>query len=535
MKFTLTIFILCLTLIFGTAKIAFAEDDTSKANRLFVEAVQLIQLSENSISDAKKLELIEKALGIISNIIENYPSSDLAVKLITNEPIGNININEVRASVENIRNKAAIEICYSVPTPQCIFLIALAEVRKLAPSDRSDGLTSIANAQARLGDFKAAIATAKMIEDADWRSSTLSSIVQYQAEAGKITDAIENSNLIESIYDGSYALLAIGKALAIGGDLEKANFYYIVAIEMAKSSNNLANIPCMVSLAKIETLWVDIKVLDDLKKVAKETHDDAVGSCPDLGFYYDEMSEKFAKMSEKFAKNGDTKGALELLSLGQHSGNHLNATIRFAEFLADLDDVEGAQSLINSALWMVQEKEDTYERMKALSNIAKVQAKIGDFGSADFTIAMFENDDEWGKITTDTLATIAGIKAHKGQIKAAFDTLTKIEQMVEQKVGTKLGYGWIRSRALANIAEAQANAGDNKTAKETFDTAIKLAMQFDPAAGSGSTFIDIAEAQARTGDIRAALDTTKKMTEIGYSYHVTNALVQIAEVQAKAR
>lgn len=510
-------------------KNAFAEGDTSKANRLFVEAVQLIQLSENSISDAKKLELIEKALGIITNIIENYPSSDLAVKLITNEPIGNININQVRASVESIRNKAAIEICYSDPTPQCIFLIALAEVRKLARSARSDGLISIANAQARLGDFKAAITTAKMIEEADVRSNTFSSIVQYQAEAGNITDAIENLKLIGSIYDGPYSLVAIGKALAIDGNLEEAITYYTLAIEMAKSSNNLAQIACMVTEAKAETLWVDIKVIDDLKKITKEVFVDVVGSCPDIQFL-------FARMSEKFAKNGDTEGALRHMSEMLKDEYKLNATIRLAEFLADLDDVEGAQSFINSALSMVQKKEVTYKRMRALSDIAKVQAKIGDFGSADLIIAMFENDDDLGKITTDTLATIAGTQAQKGQIKAAFDTLTKIEQMLEKKNGTKLGFGWIRSRALANIAEAQANAGDNKSATETFDTAIKLAMQFGPDAGdAGSTVVDIAEAQARTGDIIAALDTTKKMTEFGLGYHVIDALVQIAEVQAKAR
>ena len=60
-------------------------DDTGKANKLFVEAVQLLQSADKAASDDERLRFSEGTLANINKIVERYPSTDLAVKLVNDE------------------------------------------------------------------------------------------------------------------------------------------------------------------------------------------------------------------------------------------------------------------------------------------------------------------------------------------------------------------------------------------------------------------------------------------------------------------
>ena len=60
-------------------------DDTGKANKLFVEAVQRLQSADKAASDEERLRLSEEALTNLNKIVKRYPSTDLAVNLVSDE------------------------------------------------------------------------------------------------------------------------------------------------------------------------------------------------------------------------------------------------------------------------------------------------------------------------------------------------------------------------------------------------------------------------------------------------------------------
>jgi len=82
-------------------------DDNSEANKLFVEAVKLVNSAEDLKRGSEgKAVALEEALRKLNEIIDDHPSSDLAVKLITNQDIGDTSLRGVRYSAESAREKA---------------------------------------------------------------------------------------------------------------------------------------------------------------------------------------------------------------------------------------------------------------------------------------------------------------------------------------------------------------------------------------------------------------------------------------------
>ena len=129
MKRIMAVSVIGLSLMMATVSGALASDDSARANSLFVEAVQLIQSSQNTLNDKDKLEQLDKALGKLNKIIDRYPSSDLAVKLITGQSIGNMNLETVaKTATKDSRNEVA---CYEAPTTQCVFALALSEAKTI--------------------------------------------------------------------------------------------------------------------------------------------------------------------------------------------------------------------------------------------------------------------------------------------------------------------------------------------------------------------------------------------------------------------
>ena len=84
-------------------------DDIGEANELLVKAVQLLQSAEGTTDAMERLKLSEEALGNLNEIVERYPSTNLAVKLITGQAIGHISMADVAAETEELRKKAEAE------------------------------------------------------------------------------------------------------------------------------------------------------------------------------------------------------------------------------------------------------------------------------------------------------------------------------------------------------------------------------------------------------------------------------------------
>ena len=85
--------LIAITLLFSAG--ATLADDTASANKLFVEAVKLVKSAEGEKSFEKTLSVMEEALARLYKIIDDYPSSDLAVKLISGQSVGGISLEDV--------------------------------------------------------------------------------------------------------------------------------------------------------------------------------------------------------------------------------------------------------------------------------------------------------------------------------------------------------------------------------------------------------------------------------------------------------
>ena len=66
--------------------------DTARANELFVEAAKLMMKSQDPESKSLAQDWLEEGFHCLTKIIENYSSTDLAVKLISGQSVGGISL-----------------------------------------------------------------------------------------------------------------------------------------------------------------------------------------------------------------------------------------------------------------------------------------------------------------------------------------------------------------------------------------------------------------------------------------------------------
>ncbi len=66
--------------------------DTAKANELFVEAAKLLTKSQNPESETHAKAWLEEGFHRLTRIIEHYPATDLAVKLVSGQSVGDISL-----------------------------------------------------------------------------------------------------------------------------------------------------------------------------------------------------------------------------------------------------------------------------------------------------------------------------------------------------------------------------------------------------------------------------------------------------------
>ena len=92
------------------------EEDTAAASKLFVQAVKLVKsvenaealtflaiISSNSIASA---DALVEALDYLNEIVDDYPSSDLAVKLISGQDTGSISLEVVGKEIDRSIDEA---------------------------------------------------------------------------------------------------------------------------------------------------------------------------------------------------------------------------------------------------------------------------------------------------------------------------------------------------------------------------------------------------------------------------------------------
>ncbi len=69
--------------------------DNSEANRLFAEVIKLVNAAENEESAVGRLDALEGALAKLYEILDEHPSSELAIKLNDGWDKGNVSLEQI--------------------------------------------------------------------------------------------------------------------------------------------------------------------------------------------------------------------------------------------------------------------------------------------------------------------------------------------------------------------------------------------------------------------------------------------------------
>lgn len=83
------------------------------ANRLFVQALQLIRQADNTYDVAEEGRLLKEADKLFNDIVTKYPDSPLAVQLVTNQFVGDFDFYEFRSRIRAlVCNDALNSLCF---------------------------------------------------------------------------------------------------------------------------------------------------------------------------------------------------------------------------------------------------------------------------------------------------------------------------------------------------------------------------------------------------------------------------------------
>lgn len=83
-----------------------AANDQTNANRLFIEATQHIEAARAADEPAPKADAYAAALERLESIVQRYPGSDLAVRLVSDGRIGDVSLSMLQANAALARELA---------------------------------------------------------------------------------------------------------------------------------------------------------------------------------------------------------------------------------------------------------------------------------------------------------------------------------------------------------------------------------------------------------------------------------------------
>lgn len=198
-------------------------DPNEQANKLFVEAKGLIELSKNK-DLVERWQLLETAETNLREIIKEYPSSNLAVQLSSGQSIGDI-------SLKRVEELSALPKCLKSLKRKCLInqSIKIINNSSIDISKRAHYLGYCAGilSRNRLFDESNRIAdqayeVAKNIPFGEQRDRALSRVASVQAKANNIPQAKGIAFSIYSPNERINALHDIGRAEARSGNVNGA-------------------------------------------------------------------------------------------------------------------------------------------------------------------------------------------------------------------------------------------------------------------------------------------------------------------------
>lgn len=443
-------------------------DDNAAANQRFVETGQLLKKATLA-TPADAIRLYEQALQHLDHIVATYPTSTLAVQIISDQSIGEVS----RTGIKQSLLKARQEECAHNPRSACILAEALETAYGISENHyRATAFGEIAEAQVQSGQqgqarttLATALEAARNINDSDkgsWpgqRAMILQGLAPIQAQVGESPIGLE---IARSLEDGEMrvtTLCAIAQAQLDAGQKGQASTTLATATETAR----------------------------DIGDHAKR-------------------AQAFGALAITQAKAGNTGEANASLATALQLAHKIKVGYQRDGALRTIVEAQAKVGDIPAALEVAQDIKDNYLHALALHAIARVQVAIGKKDDADHTLGIafnFARDIKDRSTQLWTLCDIAIVFAATGDIDNALAT-TRDTEGKENKC---------RDRVSHAIAVAQAKAGD-------IPTALQTARSIETTGWRAVAFSDIAAMQAKAGNkvvarktFTTALETARRVDE----------------------
>ena len=215
-------------------------DENAAANRLIVESSQLVKEARAADDPDEKMAHLMEALANFVTIVKEYPGSDIAVKIATGQPVGNLRNTDIVCQMWSA--------CISAPTATCTSRTLALMVNAYGADDFFRNIvikiaSSFGAAQGVTGQlpkardtFKLALALTSGLADEGDKANSLSTISYDQAIAGDLEGALETveravkvTNFIKDDRSKSLSLSGVSLArsviafrLALAGDFDGA-------------------------------------------------------------------------------------------------------------------------------------------------------------------------------------------------------------------------------------------------------------------------------------------------------------------------
>ena len=171
-----------LYLLFAVLVASCSPDANEQANKLFVEAQQLIENAGKQAPE-ERVRSLRSAEDKLKAIVANYPTANLAVQLASGQSVGTVSLKSVSAAIKDAR-------CVSVPTSACILDRAVLLAQSITDQERrASAFRAIAVSQAKTGRIAEAVQLAQLITVDRLRAAALIAIAEVQAKAGMTKDA----------------------------------------------------------------------------------------------------------------------------------------------------------------------------------------------------------------------------------------------------------------------------------------------------------------------------------------------------------
>ena len=201
-----------------------AADDSAQANRLLVEAVKLMQAAEQEQPASEKLAKLQSALGKLNQIVDDHPSSDVAVKLITDQEIGSLSLAKLTDAIEKTADRATNHLAHEILQAADSREGVVAGLDEIAdPAFRQKVLQEISSILSDSGVYlEEKLFLTNLVEDAHIRDDHLQSIASDQLYKENFQDALTVAELIQNDHKRDVVWTEITKVYARAGNLKPA-------------------------------------------------------------------------------------------------------------------------------------------------------------------------------------------------------------------------------------------------------------------------------------------------------------------------